>query len=80
MERWNTIEVTPPNKMLTIKDEFGNTGFAQPSFYDFFLVPQPGPKYNCSVIKCDEYWDGGWLVLAVGLSSPIKGKIISWKE
>lgn len=69
---WNTLEITPPDKVVEVMDNYGNMGFAEPT-----ILPFKVEKNN--IVHCEPYWDG-WLIHGQGLESPIKGRIIKWRE
>lgn len=80
---WIELEkdIKPLNKSYQIKDEFGNIGFAQPTYYPFKLVGGNGRKWSKDVVSCESYWDGGWLINCRGkLTTNITGKITHFRE
>lgn len=78
MSKWYGIDKTPPDKMVEVMDENGNTGNAIPTWYPFTVKPSASSKYG-TLEMCDPYWDGGWLVQCEGLNCTI-GKIVAWRE
>ena len=74
--------VIPLEKEYQVKDEHGNVGFAQPTYYPFKVGEnKTGRRWGSEVIPCEPYWDGGWLVRCVGkLTSDISGKITHFRE
>jgi hypothetical protein len=79
-EGWNSLEQTPPDQMVKVIDVNGNTSFAQPTWYPFKVVPNPkrSGKWSSDVVSCEPYWDGGWMIQCVGLTSEIE-EVIGWK-
>lgn len=78
---WHPIRYTPPDEELVVRDELGNEGMAQPTWYSFKTVKNPNKigRWSSDIFPCEPYWDGGWLIRMVGLENPIKGEIIEWR-
>lgn len=80
MNNWNTLETPPPDTLVEVQDENGNTAMAQPTYYPFKIGPnKTGRKWGSEIIHCDPYWDGGWMIQCKGLECNIEGKIIKWR-
>jgi len=80
-EGWNGLDNTPPDKLLEVIDAQGNTGVAYPTWYPMKFVHDPTKKekWTTKIVPCEPYWDGGWLVKAVGLESKV-GDVIGWRD
>jgi hypothetical protein len=78
---WITASEPPKEQRLVeIKDHFGNIGVGEPTYYPFTVEYKPG-KWNSVVHTCEPYHDGGWMILCdKGLSSDIVGDIVMWRE
>ena len=77
---WISVKDSPPDQLLEVKDENGNTAKAYPTYYPFKIGEnKTGRKYGSEVIHCDPYWDGGWLIECEGLESKIDSEIVEWR-
>lgn len=86
---WHTLYFTPPNKRLQVKDQYGNIGIAEPTYYPFEVKHFPGDENKLygwrgtPVFYKDgkEKWDGGWMILCNNkLNTDINSEIIQWRE
>lgn len=77
---WKSIDEQPPDDLVEIMDEHGNTGRAYPTIYPFKIEKGRDKEYPYKVLQCDPYWDGGWLIECEGLDSKINGSIVKWRE
>jgi hypothetical protein len=41
-------------------------------------LPKRSGKWTSDVVSCEPYWDGGWMIQCVGLTSEIE-EVIGWK-
>ena len=85
---WHTLEFTPPNQRVKVKDLNGNVAFAEPTYYPFEVKKNPGDEnkpygwrgtpvfYGNGIEK----WDGGWMILCEGLTGKIDSDIVKWRE
>ena len=84
---WHTLDLTPPNKRVQVKDINGNIALAEPTYYSFEVKKLEGderkqwgwrgtPAFYGNGI---EKWDGGWMILCEGLSSKIDSDIVRWR-
>ena len=84
---WHTLDLTPPNKRVQVKDMNGNIALAEPTYYPFEVKKYKGderkqwgwrgtPAFYGNGI---EKWDGGWMILCEGLSSKIDSDIVRWR-
>jgi hypothetical protein len=84
---WHTLDLTPPNKRVQVKDINGNIAWADPTYYPFEVKKLEGDErkqwgwrgtpvfYGNGIEK----WDGGWMILCEGLSSKIDSDIVRWR-
>jgi hypothetical protein len=85
---WHTIELTPPNKRLQVKDKNGNIAFAEPTYYPFEIKHFPGDENKLygwrgtPVFFKDgvEKWDGGWMILCNKHLTNDVDDIMQWRE
>jgi len=70
---WNNYDVQPPDEMVEVMDDFGNTALALPTFYHF-------KHENGQLIFVEKYWDKAWLIQSHGFQHPLKGKIAKWRK
>lgn len=67
--KWKPISITPPDKLLKVRDELYNEGKAYPIYYsDGTILPEDKRIWGWSV--CAEWF----------AKNPIKGTIKQWKE
>ena len=77
MGNWNHIANSiPPDKLLEVMDEKGNTGFAYPTYYHFKIIDKK-VVYNENM---ESKWDGGWMIQCEGLTLSNLSKIIGWRH
>ena len=78
---WNSLDVKPSRDVFVeVMDENGNIGVAEPTYYPFKVGKPIHGKWSSPVIPCKHYWDGGWLIMAVGLSNPLDSEIVKWRN
>ena len=77
---WNNLETHPPDELVEVIDEYGNTGYAYPTYYPFIVEPNPDKvgKWTSDIIQCEPYWDGGWMIKCDGLDTKINS-VVGWK-
>lgn len=76
---WNGLDVVPDDTLVEVIDAEGHTAFAYPTWYPFKVIPQPPyTKWSSKIEPCDPYWDGGWMIQCVGLSSDV-GTVVGWR-
>jgi hypothetical protein len=85
---WNTLDLTPPNRRVMVKDMNGNIAFAYPTYYPFEIKKLDGDDrkpygwrgtpifYENNIEK----WDGGWMILYKGLTSTINSEVKYWRN
>lgn len=85
MEWIKISEQQPPDEEVHIRDEYGNEGIGQATWYPFTVEKLPGDErkpwgWRGTVIPCENHWDGGWLILGThGLGEHyINGEIVEW--
>jgi hypothetical protein len=86
-EKWNTLNVTPPNEIVEVQDADGKIGWAEPTYYPFDVVKKPGDErkpwgFRGTVVyhEDDEMkWDGGWMIYAL-MDFKFLGPIIHWRK
>ncbi len=84
IDNWNSITVQPPNEMVEVRDGELNVGNATPTYYPFTVEKRPGDEnkpygLRGTVIPSELNWDGGWMIHAENLISPLKGRIKEWR-
>ena len=84
---WHTLELTPPNKRVQVKDVNGNIALAYPTYYPFEVKKLEGDESKLYGFRGTpifygngiEKWDGGWMILCEGLTSKIDSNIVRWR-
>lgn len=82
---WNTLDVTPPNKLLEVIDDKGRKAWAYPTYYPFKIEHRPGDGnkphgWQGTSVPCELHWDGGWLISVSVDKSDIVTKVKFWRE
>ena len=84
---WHTIDLTPPNKRVQVKDVNGNIALADPTYFPFEVKKLEGDErkpwgwrgtaifYGNGIEK----WDGGWAILLEGLTRKIDSDVVRWR-
>ena len=78
---WFSLDNIPPDELVEVIDDKGNTAHAYPTWYPFKVVPKPNKvgKWSSDIVPCEPYWDGGWMIECVGLTSKVTGQIVGWR-
>lgn len=82
-EGWNSVDITPPNKLIQLIDTIGNIVRAYPYYITFKLnivgkTNNPKDEWD-GIVPCEPYWDGTWMVNMSDLMPEFTNPI-GWKE
>lgn len=76
---WLSLDIIPPDELVTVIDSKGNIEEAYPTWYSFKVSNQNiNGKWTSDIVPCEPYWDGGWLINCEGISTKLEN-IIAWK-
>lgn len=78
---WYAVTETPPDELVKVIDKNGRKGFAYPTYYPFKVSKSNGGKWTSSVIPCEPYWDGGWMIaVSIGNLTSNLEEIVGWRH